>query len=353
MATTYSSGAVRAREDDADFIASQRFRGWKRPHEPYRVRVDEYVAFHRQGYLIVRGLVPQEDVEELRQHTEDLMDGKIVLPGVEPPPPHATREEKAQHYLRIHMLHRVLEIHERFLLHPRILDVLQALIGVDVMALQSMLFIKGPGKPGQGYHQDSYYIPTTPDSLIGAWLAIDRADEENGCLWMTVGSQHEPVYPPNREVSPKGGWGNETLADITPVAGVSHPDENENDLTKIAAKYPGAEEPAILEPGDVAFFGGRILHRSHANRSKDRFRRAFVGHYCNARSYTEWGGGNEKHILARGDTHLPFALPRFGTPCAALLSPEERRAKAPVGSSMMGNMDGDMGLAPHGKEHHH
>src|SRR5690606_41439389 len=32
-----------------------------------------------------------------------------------------------------------------------------------------------------------------------------------------------------------------------------------------------------------------------------------------------------RHILARGDTHLPFALPRFGTPCAALQPVEQRR----------------------------
>ena len=55
------------------------------------------------------------------------------------------------------MLHRELEIHERFLLHPRILDVLEALIGPDVLALQSMLFLK-PGGAGQGFH---LRLPTT------------------------------------------------------------------------------------------------------------------------------------------------------------------------------------------------
>jgi hypothetical protein len=35
------------------------------------------------------------------------------------------------------------------------------------------------------------------------------------------------------------------------------------------------------------------------------------GHYANARSYTEWGGGNGNQILARGATHLPFDRPRF------------------------------------------
>ncbi len=61
-----------------------------------------------------------------------------------------------------------------------------------------------------------------------------------------------------------------------------------------------------------------------AIRPQTRFRRSFVGHYANARSFTQWGygdgdvaGTNHKHILARGFTHLPFGLPRFGTACAA------------------------------------
>ncbi|HEY3109148.1 MAG TPA: phytanoyl-CoA dioxygenase family protein, partial [Chloroflexota bacterium] len=158
--------------------------------ERRRVSVQEYVTFRAQGFLVVRGLVGAAEVAELRQHVEELIYGRLDVPGLEPPPPGAAVAEIERRYLRIHMLHRQLEIHERFLLHPRILDVLEALIGPDVMAMQSMLFIKAPGGAGQGYHQDSYYIPTYPDTLCGAWLAIDRADQENGCLHFTVGSQH-------------------------------------------------------------------------------------------------------------------------------------------------------------------
>ncbi len=64
--------------------------------------------------------------------------------------------------------------------------------------------------------------------------------------------------------------------------------------------------------------------------SEDRFRRSFVGHYANARSYTAWNGGNAAQILARGDTHLPFATPRFGTPCAATLPAAQRAHSATV-----------------------
>src|SRR3712207_4858631 len=135
----------------------------------------------------------------------------------------------------------------------------------------------------------------------------------------------------------------------------SNPDDAQNDLSKIADRYP--QLLVAARAGDVVFFGGHVLHRSKQNWTTDRFRRAFVSHYCNARSFTQWGADpnapehdgvppidpatgmtNGSHILARGDTHLPFALPRFGTPCAALLTPDERRAQREHAVAMMGDM---------------
>ncbi|MGH2558465.1 MAG: phytanoyl-CoA dioxygenase family protein [Thermomicrobiales bacterium] len=344
--------------------------------EPYRLSVEEYSAFRRQGFLVVRGLVSPEEVAELHQHTEDLMQGRLpeqqgsaldqrdtkgdtgtTLQELKAPPAHLSPQEKAEYFLRIHMLHRKLELHERYLLHPRVLDVLQALIGPDILALQTMLFLKPPGKPGQGWHQDTYYIPTHPDSLCGAWIAIDDCDELNGAMWMATGSQHEPVYPPTAGY----GFGDSILGNIEGVGGVSNPDDTKNDLTKIADRYPHLLVTA--KAGDVVFFAGHVLHRSKTNFTQDRFRRSFVGHYCNARSFTQWGADaamdnihaattidpetkmtNGSHILARGDTHLPFAQPRFGTPCAAQLPPAERRRQSEFAAMMMGDMEsGEMG----------
>lgn len=318
----------------------------------YSVSVQEYVTFHEQGFLVVRGLVRPEEVRELNEHMDALLDGRESIPGIAAPT-FTAPGERLQYWLRVHMLHRRLEIHERFLLHPRVLDVLEALIGPDVLALQTMLFFKQPGQPGQGYHQDSYYIPTFPESLCGAWLALDRADEENGCLWMTVGSQHEPVYPDSDGGSPNGHRG---LGDLEPIYNASHTDENANGLTRVARKYAGREVAVIADPGDVVFFGGRILHRSHANRSR-RSRRAFVGHYCNARSWVPWNHGepfegessNDQHILARGTTHLPYAQPRFGTPCAAT-QPRPAPTLGGRPMSMMPGADGMMTMTPHGEE---
>ena len=338
----------------------------------YGVSVEEYIRFRRDGFLVVRDLVSQEEIAELRQHTEDLMmgklpeqqanfmperdtdtDGPITCQGLEAPPPELSPEEKAQYFLRIHMLHRKMELHERYMLHPRVLDVLECIIGPDVLAMQTMLFLKPPGKPGQGWHQDSAYIPTHPDTLCGAWIAIDACDEQNGAMWFAKRSQNEPVYPPNGY----GGFGTHELADISYVKGTSNVIDSENDLSPIADRYD--QVLVAANPGDVVFFGGHVLHRSKQNWSTDRFRRSFVSHYCNARTFTQWGAEelrwddihvspvqdpvtgmtNGSHILARGDTHLPFARPRFGTPCAALLTPEERRKDSHFARAMMASME--------------
>lgn len=316
---------------------------------PYRVAVEEYKFFRREGFLVVRGLVLPEHIAELRQFTEDALVGTVNLDGVEPPRPGMSRKELETRLLRVHMLHYSSELCERYLLYPRILDVVAALHGPDIAAMQTMLFFKGPGGLGQGFHQDSYYIPTFPDSLIGAWIAIDRADTENGCLWMSPGSQNEPIYPPANGHG-YGDWGLHDIEEVENVGGHCNDDADpSNTLKPIAERYAELETPCILEPGDVAFFGGHVFHRSLSNKTPDRMRRAFVNHYCNARSFTPWLGGNQNQILARGNTHLPFAKPKFGTPCAALDPKPSASDRGSVPDMNMGMPDGSVkSVGPYG-----
>jgi len=332
----------------------------KRTHAPYAVTVEEYKTFRRDGYLIVKGLVSTEEVQELMQFMDDLTAGRTTIPGLPSPPDDISEEERRIFYERIHMPHRSKEICERFLLHPNIIDVLEALIGPDILALQTMMFFKNPGQAGQGYHQDSYYIPTQPDTLCGTWLALNPATIENGCVWMTPGSQAEPIYPDCDGVSRNGDG---FISDIEHIKNASHPDTDKNTLAKIAMQYNN-EVPAVVDPGDVVFFGGHIFHRSHMNKATYS-RRAFVSHYCNARSRVPWnhgidydmdkdnGAANHEHILARGTTHLNYAQPKFGTPCAANM-PElyGQRVDGDKPTSMMGDDNGFMVLVPHEDDGH-
>ena len=106
-----------------------------RTYEPYQVRVEEYRSFRRDGYLVVRGLVAPDEAREWADFTDDMMAGRRVMPGLPSPPDDATEAERRHFYDRIHMPHRSCEIAERFLLHPRIVDVLEALIGPDILRL--------------------------------------------------------------------------------------------------------------------------------------------------------------------------------------------------------------------------
>jgi len=308
-----------------------------------RVKVTEYIDYHRDGFIVARGLASAEVIEELKAYADDLLYGRIEAPGVHAPKWDDSQSDLYKRFTRIHMIHRHHAVAEKYFLYPPIIDVLEALIGPDVLALQTMLFLTPPGLGGQGWHQDAYYIPTFPDTLIGAWLALDRADEENGCLWVIPGSHAEPIYPtPERNAQVHA---EESFEDLEQVENVSMLDDSINTLTRVVRKYPDPI-PVTCEPGDVIFFHSHLLHRSYRNRTTDRFRRSFVSHYCNGRSWVPWNHGqpwegpsaNSQHILARGATHLPFAQPKFGTP-VYLASAAPAAASAPM---RMMAVNGDM-----------
>jgi ectoine hydroxylase-related dioxygenase (phytanoyl-CoA dioxygenase family) len=131
-----------------------------------------------------------------------------------------------------------------------------------------MLFVKGPGKPGQSWHQDEYYIPTRDRSLTGVWIAIDDAEIENGCLWVIPGShRHMPI---NRRIPYTGDqYGDVDMCELHPYT--------ENDAV-----------PVEVKKGSVVFFNGYLFHSSLRNITSDRFRTALVSHYMSAESMLPW-----------------------------------------------------------------
>src|SRR5262245_25431160 len=286
----------------------------------HQISVAEYCRFGEQGFLVVKGLVPPADVQAMNDDMDAMLAGQVLNDGSLNPKDYGLKSSDREAWVRGHMTHRLSPLHERFLLHPRILDVLAALIGPDILALQSQLFFKKPGQAGQGYHQDAYYLASFPDTLCAAWVALTPATVQNGCLWYAVGSQHEPIYP-----DPQGGAANMTanLSDLGTIENPSNNDLSIHTLSRIVKRYEGRLTPAEAEPGDVIYFGGHIIHWSFTNQS-DAPRRSFVGHYCSARSLVRWNrepwegeGANYLHILARGASHMPFAQPKFGKPGAA------------------------------------
>lgn len=227
---------------------------------------DNIGHYEREGYLVAEGIFSMTEVAELQQETVAIFRGQRGnVPGLAPVAAGATNDEVLKKYLAIHFPHKLSAVISRSITHPRLVKVLTAIISPNVKCMQSMLFVKGPGKKGQSWHQDEYYIPTRDKSLTGAWIAIDEATVNNGCLWILPGRPG-------------------AILRRIPNTDPEFADEDTLD----ASMHPGKMIPVEVKSGSVIFFNGYTLHSSRSNRTKDHFRMALVHHYMSAESMLPW-----------------------------------------------------------------
>ena len=225
--------------------------------------------FRENGYLVVHNALSPAEVEELRSDAVRICRGDAgEVRGVTPALPGETDDDVMQRYLCIHFPHKLSDVMYNYLAHPVIVDVLTHVIGPDVKCMQSMLFIKAAGKPGQAWHQDEDYIPTRDRSLTGAWIALDDAHVGNGCLWVIPGSHRPGVLWPQAVQ-------NDRRFDCT--------------AESYGFPYTEADEvPVEVKAGSIVFFNGYLLHRSLPNVTQSGYRRALVNHYMSAESLLPW-----------------------------------------------------------------
>ena len=148
--------------------------------------------YERDGYLIVPALLGHSEVDELVAEARAISLGERG--DIEGFQQMGTAQENensdiSNRLIAIHFPHKVSALMLRTLKQPQIVNILTDLLGPNIKAMQSMLFFKQAGRPGQAWHQDEFYIPTRDRSLTGVWIALDDATIENGCLWILPGSQ--------------------------------------------------------------------------------------------------------------------------------------------------------------------
>jgi phytanoyl-CoA hydroxylase len=232
--------------------------------------------YQRDGYLICRDLVDAATVAALCEETLAIACGRRgPVEGV------MARDQDGEAALRdvlaIHFPHKVSAPMRAMLQHAPIVAVLREIVGEDVKCMQSMLFVKSAGKPGQAWHQDETFIPTPDASLTGVWIALDDATIDNGCLWVQPGSHRERRLWPSRPCSdPRFDGAPESFGWDSP----EWPHEG-----GVAAEV-GA--------GSVVFFNGYTLHRSLDNRRRSGLRRALVNHVMSAQSELPWSFGGSR-----------------------------------------------------------
>lgn len=223
-----------------------------------RVDMDALKAqFQECGYAIARGLYSKEEVKELRANFDKMHERGPVAGYFEPLSPAQSGGDPLKEYPRVLQPHRYDKVARNYMLHEGTWNSLEALFGEEPVATQSMFYFKPPGARGQALHQDNFYLLVQPGTCIAAWTAIDDADLENGAMYVVPGSHNTPVVCPD-------------------VA-----DEKESFTSQFVPVPKGLKAELVpLKAGDTLFFNGSLIHGSGPNRSKTRFRRAFICHYA-------------------------------------------------------------------------
>jgi phytanoyl-CoA hydroxylase len=231
-----------------------------------RTAVSEY---DRQGYVIIPDALSADMIAAARAEATAICRGlRGDINGVMPAREHDEDAAVLRRYLCIHFPHKISPLMLDIARLPAVLDVLVEVIGPNVKMMQSMLFIKSEGKPGQAWHQDEAHIPTRDRSLTAVWIALDDATIENGCLWVIPGSHRSGVLHPVREQN-----------------------DPRFDCTQEAYDFGYREDDAVpveLPAGAALVFDGYLLHRSLPNTANHGMRRALVNHYMSAESLLPW-----------------------------------------------------------------
>ena len=184
--------------------------------------------FASLGYTIAPGMFSMEEVEQLRQHF------LLINEQYRRESDNITDEnDPLTLYPRVTQPHQWDETSLKWMIDARLNEWMTAILGREPYAVQTMFYYKPPGARGQALHQDQFYLRVEPGTCVAAWLAIDRCDEENGCLRIVPGTHDVPVLC--------------TVDADTDVSFV-------NDTVELPPDYEPI--PLVMEPGDVLFSTG-------------------------------------------------------------------------------------------------
>ncbi|MDE2480920.1 MAG: phytanoyl-CoA dioxygenase family protein [bacterium] len=135
-------------------------------------------AFARDGYGAPFPVLDAEAAARVRAAA----DGALSRDGLDP------RSRTQSRHLDVPALRELCE-------HPAILERVRAILGERIVLWRSNLFPKAPGEAEFTWHADRDHWKTLLDPMINvtAWIALERADAENGALQFRSRSSPERV----------------------------------------------------------------------------------------------------------------------------------------------------------------
>lgn len=214
--------------------------------------------FRQDGFLNGGALLNDAEVEELRADVMRVIDERERTDISQPVLVRNLSKDDTKPVWQIVNIWQASPAFQRLMMRPEITSSIAQLTGAHELRIwHDQIQYKPPAIGGINmWHQDAPYWPIiAPMTEVTAWVALDDADEENGCMSMVPGSHL---------------WGDNiaflhTLKEYTDM-----PDHFADHAIKVV-RCP-------VKKGEVHYHHALTWHGSHANTS-GRHRRAIALHY--------------------------------------------------------------------------
>jgi len=244
----------------------------RRNGDEYLITEEERKQYIDKGYVTLPGLLTDEEVSELEQVFDRFISGDIRVPGKDFVDMSGPVDRPFDQWELINCLvpRRYYPEWKGNIFERRAASVARQMFpGVEMVLDYDQLLAKKPGKQNAIFamHQDLQFWPKdTPDFYtITFSLALNDADESNGCLRVVPYSHLEPNLREHRN-----------YAEELKKLGLTKGDSREDSHGLVTDVRP-EEEIHLLEVkrGGVSCHGERIVHGSGGNTS-NRWRKTYV-----------------------------------------------------------------------------
>lgn len=196
----------------------------------------------------------QDKAALAKRYAEDGYLGPIAVLDAAEAATHRRRMEWAEEQLGpLHYkakVHTILGSPLALATHPLVLDIVEALIGPNLLLYDVQYIVKEPqSRSHVSWHQDLTYWGLSADDQVSLWLALSPATAESGCMLMVPGSHKQGMQEQMATDDPDNVLlQGQTLRQVDSAAAV----------------------PCPLQPGEASFHHGWTVHASMPNRSSDR-----------------------------------------------------------------------------------
>lgn len=256
-------------------------------------------AYWADGYLFPIEVMPATEARQMRRELETI---EATWLNRDLPLPLST-------YKRVNS-HCVMPLAHRIGMDARILDVVEGILGPDLMIYAVDFFIKEPNTHHKvSMHQDlTYWGLGAIDGLVTAWLSLSPATPASGCMDFVRGSHKNAILPHE-----------DTFADDNMLSRGQEVQVEVADADKV---------PIEIHPGQISLHHGLTIHGSGPNTTDDR-RIAAVIRYCTP-DVKQQVAEVDYAVLARGQDRFghfaSFPAPTDNFTPQALAQYEEIRA---------------------------